>query len=107
MNKVIEFELPDGSSIFVEADVPSDDPRVGLNPKAVAVKAQQTFEEALSNVQPIASMIISKLKGLNEPADEVEVKFGLKMTAQAGAIIALTGGEVNYEITLKWKRDKV
>lgn len=103
MKKLVEFTLPDGSPIFVEVDEPSDG-RVGLNPSEMAVKAQQTFEQALDKLQPIASTIISKLRGLDEPASEVQVKFGLKLTAEAGAVIAMAGGEVNYEITLKWKQ---
>jgi hypothetical protein len=35
----------------------------------------------------------------------VEVKFGIKMSGELGAIIASGSGEVNYEITLKWKRE--
>jgi hypothetical protein len=46
------------------------------------------------------------LRGLNTPADEVEVKFGLKLTAEAGAIFSSVGGEVSYEITLKWNQNK-
>jgi hypothetical protein len=35
----------------------------------------------------------------------VEVKFGVKMSAELGAVIASGNGEVNYEITLKWNRE--
>jgi hypothetical protein len=41
------------------------------------------------------------VRSLNEPADEVEVKFGLKMSAELGAIVASGTAEANYEITLK------
>lgn len=106
MKKIVEFTLPDGSSIFAEVDQPPEhDGLVGVNPTEMAVKAQQTFDQALENVKPIASTIISKLRELNQPADEVEVKFGIKLTAEAGAVIAMAGAEVNYEITLKWKQD--
>ncbi|MEA5464982.1 CU044_2847 family protein [Leptothoe sp. PORK10 BA2] len=101
--------MPDGNSLFAEVDEPSEnDGRVGLglNPTEMATKAQKTFEQALENVQPVASIIIGKLRQLDQPADEVEVKFGIKLTAEAGAVIAMAGGEVNYEITLKWKQDK-
>ncbi len=54
----------------------------------------------------MASTIISKLRDLDTPADQVEVKFGLKLTADAGAIFTSVGGEVSYEITLKWSQDK-
>lgn len=104
MKKIVEFTLPDGSSIFAEVDEPHDG-LVGVNPTEMAVKAQQTFDRALENVKPIASTIIGKLRELNQPADEVEVKFGIKLTAEAGAVIAMAGAEVNYEITLKWKQD--
>ncbi|MCY7407166.1 MAG: hypothetical protein LH631_07250 [Alkalinema sp. CAN_BIN05] len=30
-------------------------------------------------------------------------QFGLKLTAEAGVVFAAAGGEVNFEITLKWK----
>jgi hypothetical protein len=70
------------------------------------LKAQQSFEEALDKIKPVASTLISKLRGLNTPADEVEVKFGLKLTADAGAIFTSVGGEVSYEITLKWNQPK-
>ena len=76
--------------------------RVTLPSGKQILKAQQTFEEALDKIKPVASAIISKLRDLNQPADEVEVKFGLKLTADAGAIFASVGGEVSYEITLKW-----
>jgi hypothetical protein len=32
---------------------------------------------------------MTKVRSLNEPADEVEVKFGLKMSAELGAIVAV------------------
>jgi hypothetical protein len=42
--------------------------------------------------------------GLTTPADEVEVKFGLNLSVDSGVIFAAVGGEVNFEVTLKWQR---
>lgn len=101
--QLAEFSLEDGTKFLVEVDETANPAieRVALPSGEMILKAQQTFEEALDRVKPVASVIISKLKDLNTPADEVEVKFGLKLTADAGAIFASVGGEVNYEITLK------
>jgi hypothetical protein len=44
----------------------------------------------------------NRLNALTDPADEVEVKFSVKLTAEVGAIITHLGGEATYEITLKW-----
>ena len=37
--------------------------------------------------------------------EEGEVKFGLKALGEAGVFaIGKVGGEMNYEVTLKWKK---
>ena len=70
-------------------------------------EAQQTLEQALDKVKPVASTVISKLKsGLTTPADEVEVTFGLKLSAEAGVVFSSVGGEVTFEVKLKWEKDK-
>jgi hypothetical protein len=105
MKRLIEYQLTDDSTIWVEVDEPE---RSGVKPVSrsgeVVEKAKQTFSAALDNVKPIAETIIDKLRNLSDSPDEVEVKFGLKMNAEAGAIIAAAGVEANYEITLKWKK---
>ena len=101
MKRIVEFPLENGESILVEVDEGSD--RIGLGDD-IADKAQKTFESALNTIKPVASTILNKVQSLNQPADEVEVKFGIKMTAGLGAVVASGNAEVNYEITLKWKQ---
>ena len=37
--------------------------------------------------------------------EEGEVKFGLKALAEAGVfVVGKVGGEMNYEVTLRWKK---
>ncbi|MFB8790864.1 MAG: CU044_2847 family protein [Potamolinea sp.] len=103
MKRIVEFPLESGDSVLIEVDEPGPtDARIGLGNKVVKT-AQQSFESALEKVKPLASAILSKVRSLNEPADEVEVKFGIKMSAELGAIVTSGSAEVNYEITLKWK----
>ncbi|NEQ66438.1 MAG: hypothetical protein F6K21_13220 [Symploca sp. SIO2D2] len=105
--QLAQFSLPDGTTFLVEVEAPDKAiERVALPSGQQVLKAQQTFEQALDHIKPVASTIVTKLRNLNEPADEVEVKFGLKLTADAGAIFASVGGEVSYEITLKWKQNQ-
>jgi Trypsin-co-occurring domain 1 len=109
MKKLIEFELKDKSVVLVEAEgeLPeenedSDIQRRSISPGQVAEVAKKTFEEAFDTVQSATTVIVDKLKGL--AADEVEVKFGLKLTSNAGAIFTTVGSEVNFEVTLKWTK---
>ena len=106
--QLIEFSQENGSKFLVEVSEPEGSAieRVSLPSGQMVIKAQQSFEEALEKIKPVASTIITKLKHLSIPADAVEVKFGLKLTADAGAIFTSIGGEVNYEITLKWSNSK-
>jgi hypothetical protein len=107
--EIAEFQLEDGTAFLIEIEE-SDSATVErvANDKLgeQVVKAKQSFEQALSHVTPVASAAINRLRrGLTTPADEVEIKFGVKLTSEAGAIIASVGGEVNFEITLKWKQE--
>lgn len=106
--KLAQFSLSDGTTFLVEIDEPESTAieRVALPSGKQVLKARQTFEEALDKIKPVASTIISNLRDLNQPADAVEVKFGLKLTADTGAIFASVGGEVSYEITLKWNNNQ-
>lgn len=106
MKHIVEFPLDDGGSILIEVDesAPTDD-RISIG-EQVAQTAQQSFESALEKVKPVADTIMSKVRNLNDPADEVEVQFGIKMSAELGAVIASGNAEVNYQINLKWKKNK-
>lgn len=105
MKRLVQFALEGGGSIFVEVEVDETE-EGGIVPAArpgeIAVKAAQSFEEALDRVRPAASAIIAKLHSLDDRPDEIEVEFGLKLSAEAGAIVAAAGVEANYTIRLKW-----
>ncbi len=105
MKRLVEFPLERGGSILVEVDV-GESEEGGIVPAArpgeIAAKATQSFEEALEQVKPAANAIITKLRSLSDTPDEVEVQFGLKLSAEAGAIVASAGIEANYTVTLKW-----
>lgn len=105
MAKLVEFDLGDGESILMEVDeVDSDDIEpVSKEPGEVAAKARETFDKALSGLTPMVKSLKRRLDALNDPADEVEVKFSVKLTGEVGAVVTKVGGEATYEITLKWK----
>ncbi len=111
MKRIVEFPLEDGDSIFVEVDEPAQtDSRIGIPDDRIGIsdrifqKSTQSFESAFKSVKPIANAILNKVNNLNQPADEVEVKFGIRITAGLKAVVASGDSEVNYEITLKWNR---
>jgi len=108
MKRLIEFPLEEGGSILVEVEAPEE---TGMVPAArgergVPERARETFEAAWEKVRPAAAAIVGKLRALHDPPDEVEVAFGLKMDAEAGAILASAGVEANFKVTLTWQRER-
>ena len=108
MKPLVEFALDDGSSILIEVeDLPrmgADEGLVSIPGQQIIVKAQKSFSDALEKIKPTAATIVDKVRSLPDPPDEVEVKFGIKMAAEARAVVAAASLEGNYEITLKWKK---
>ena len=107
MEKAIaQFRLEDGTPFLVEIDQPESNAIqqvAAVDTKELVYKAEKTLEETLDKVTPVASAVMSKLKsGLTTPADEIEVAFGVKLSAEAGVVFSSVGGEVTFEVTLKW-----
>ncbi len=106
MRRLIEFPLEDGTSLLVEVE---EMEKPGVVPAAreegVPERARQTFEAALEKVRPAAEAVVRKLRSLSDPPDQVEVEFGLKLSAEAGAFLAAASTEANYKVTLTWKRN--
>jgi hypothetical protein len=105
--QIIEFPVEGNESIFIEVEV--EDEEYGetevSRPGELAQKSVQTFYDALDKVKPMSEAIISKFKDLSKRPQEINVEFGVKMSAEAGAIIASSGLEANFKITLKWKQE--
>ena len=107
MATYIEYILDDGSKFLVELREPAGRLVRASRGKEgnVIVKVEKRFSEALESVKSQAVVLRQKLNDLK--AEEVEVKFSLKATGEAGNFaIGTVGVEANYEVTLKWKNEK-
>lgn len=102
MKQLIEFPLASGGFIVIEVDEAEGGIVRATRPGEIVAKATETFENTLEKIKPAASAIIAKLRGLCDPPDEMEVEFGLKLSAEAGVVVAAAGAEANYKVTLKW-----
>jgi len=101
--QVVAYTLEDGSEILVEVEVA----QAGMVPAArgeVVEKGRQSLEKALASLRPAAQAVLDHLRRLSDPPDTITVEFGLKLGAEAGAILAASSMEAHYRITLTWKR---
>jgi hypothetical protein len=105
--RLVEFPLEGGDSVVVEvADTTPGDGAVmrGLGRDGLVEQTEHTFEHAIGRIQPAASALIQKLRSLPEAPDEVNVEFGLELSAEAGAFIASASTAANFKVSLTWRR---
>lgn len=112
MPKYVEFQLQDGTSILIESADERKSAGGGFVPAArgsdePTEKAKLTFEQALQSIQSSANLLVSKLRDLSQPPDELEVTFSLKTSAEVGTLfIAKGGAEASYNVALRWRREE-
>jgi Trypsin-co-occurring domain 1 len=107
MDRVVQFPLDDGGSVLVRV---SDDPfqaeevTRGLGgPSGVLGRAQETFEETVSQVLPAAQGLVRRLRSALDSPDEITVEFGVELNAQAGAILASASSAASLRVSVSWK----
>lgn len=106
--QLVEFELEDGTKFLVEVEKPPGQTNIPPTPvsrggELPVTRATKKFDKALDDVKPVLATVVSKLKDVSP--DETEVKFGLKLAANAGVVFTSLGSELTFEITVKWKQE--
>jgi NTP-dependent ternary system trypsin peptidase co-occuring protein len=102
VNELVRWETADGA-VVVEVD--SREPgfqSIARSPGQVIHDVKGRFDDALANVRDAA---VSALKTFRDEAldpDGVEIEFGVKFNAEAGAVIAKCSTEGHLLVKLTW-----
>lgn len=100
MEGLVEFRTGDGAVIAVEA---ADDIRGSrLVSRDGTVQAARTFENALDGVRSAAEAALRVFRDGALQPDGVEIEFGVKLSAETGAIIAKGTAEGHLVVKLTW-----
>jgi Trypsin-co-occurring domain 1 len=104
MSKLVKVDVGDGQTVLVEVeDVASEDIEpVTKSPGELAAKARRSLNEALDGIAPMVRTMKKRLNDVTDSGDEIEVKFGVKLSGEIDAVVTKMGSEATYEITLKW-----
>ncbi|GAA3235538.1 CU044_2847 family protein [Actinocorallia longicatena] len=95
MSDVARYTV-DGVEVAFEFDPPP-----GFRPAAARGIAISRVQEA---VQPAVSAAMTVLEQVRKASpDEVEVKFGVKVSGDADWLVAKAATEANFEIKLVWR----
>jgi Trypsin-co-occurring domain 1 len=101
MEQLLRFEAGERSVLVEVAD---DEPGIERAARVddVVVKASQSLESALEQVRVLADVTLARLGGLARQPEQVEVEFGVRLNAEAGAVIARTQAEGHLQVKLTW-----
>jgi hypothetical protein len=100
MSELMRFHTSSGS-VVVEVD--DNEPGFDLVDRdSVITDTKRKVEAAFADVRDGAEAAIRAFRGGALNPDSVEVEFGLKLNAEAGAVIAKTSIEGHFQIRLTW-----
>jgi hypothetical protein len=63
-----------------------------------------TFEAGLARVRHIAGALLEQLTDLPRSPDHIRAEFGIKVTAEAGLVVAKASGDAHITLELEWSR---
>ncbi|MDR7276618.1 CU044_2847 family protein [Catenuloplanes atrovinosus] len=102
MTQVLVMPLDDGGSVLVEVpDEPGSLANAGRATEAIT-NATETLQQALARVRPAAAAIRDSIREMVDPPERIGVEFGVRVTAEAGVVIAKAKSEANFTVRLEW-----
>jgi hypothetical protein len=97
---LVRFRLDGGGSVIVEVEEEPGVERASRHGKLLE-DARSSFEEALGSVRDVAAAAMGQFRSMVHRPDEVEIKFGIRLDAKTGAIIAQAGVQGQIEIRVR------
>jgi hypothetical protein len=104
MTELIRFDLDGGGVVLVESD--EDEPGIERASRLddFVIQAGASLEQTLEHARSVADAAFAKLRGLTREPDELEVEFGIRLTATAGAVVAKAATEGHLRVRLLWSK---
>ncbi|MGZ9934736.1 CU044_2847 family protein [Streptomyces sp. NC-S4] len=105
------MELPIGGTagpqdvVRVEVVATGEDGLVRVaRPGQVMARASRTLGEMVTGIRPVAQSFVDGFRGMAQAPDELNLEFGLSVSAEADVVISSTAAEANFKISLTWTR---
>jgi Trypsin-co-occurring domain 1 len=100
MAEVIRFDTAEGVPVLVEAEEDAYGVERVSRASDGVLKAAKGLEDAMGTARATISSALAAFDGLG--FQELSLEFGLKLNAEAGALIAKAGGEAQLTVRATW-----
>ena len=101
MTRLLRFPTADGQ-VVVEVSETEPGVRPAGRGSGQIADVGRRFEDALSEVRDAAASALEVFRDGRLNPDEVTITFGVRLNAEAGAVIAKTTVEGHLTVELKW-----
>lgn len=71
--------------------------------QAVA-RATRSLGEMLGGIRPVAESFLTSFADMPDAPDEINLEFGLSLSADANLVVATTAAQANFKVALTWRR---
>lgn len=106
MPQLVTFQLENGPTVTFESDdalAVRPVMRGGHLPELLT-ESGTSLNNALESVKSAAQVMFDRLCSLSRPPDELTLEFGVKLSAEAGAVIAKAVTDAHFAVTMKWAK---
>jgi hypothetical protein len=101
---VTTFTIKEKAPILVEFEPRRGVVKASLSPQDVVQQSAAALDSAMNTIYQMARRVTVTIDALIDRPSEVEVAFGIKLDAEAGALIAKAGVEGSIGVKLTWER---
>ena len=106
MAELVRVPLEHGQYIVAEVDkldIPGGDVVLaGAEPGRTLAEVQAKFGASVRSIRPAITELIGALK--DSGPDSINIEFGIKIGGETGVIVAKGTAEVNFTVSMAWKR---
>ena len=102
-----QFQVQDDDETILVEFAPAPGVRsVSLSPKDIAEKSREALDDALKTMRKMAKKSVKAIREIHvtERPNTISIAFGLKLSAEGGAVIAKAGVEAAINVTMTWQR---
>ncbi|NED82259.1 hypothetical protein G3I76_19455 [Streptomyces sp. SID11233] len=102
MTALMEFTTDSGATVTVEVARHAPGAQLVTRDGNVLARSGRTFDHALQGIRAAAESALAVFRDGTLKPDGVEIEFGVKMTTEAGAVIAKSSVEGHLTVKLSW-----
>lgn len=109
MSNVVEVKINGQSVYFETGDYKTGEMQKVGGLEDVSVKTVDTFNRALKTIHLVVSSAVEQIRSFDQQItpDEFQLKFGVKLSGEYGAVVTKVCGEAQIEVTATYNHRNV